>query len=86
MYTPNLLPAFAPEHEFFAPLAVCVIDLDTRACIHCGQTPAFATYDEYLENWWTNEYEGEPGHTPEEREEFELGSSLCISTPEEVVA
>lgn len=61
-----------PAHEFPVPYAFCV---------HCGepqQPSSFLTYEEYVEHFYANEYEGDPGHAPESREDFEYVRDSCL--------
>lgn len=60
-----------PAHEVPVPFAFC---------IHCGepQLGTFVTYEQYTDHFWAFEYEGEPGHAPEDREDFEYVRDSCL--------
>lgn len=47
-------------------------------CIYCRDEMTWATYEAYTEHFYTFEYEGEPGHHPQEREEFEYFRDSCL--------
>lgn len=51
-------------------------------CRHCHETDQYAangwdTFEAYSEWWYANEYEGEPGHTHEDRTHFDYYRATC---------
>lgn len=57
-----------PAHEY-----------EDGECLYCGQEPSqWATYEEYVAWWYAHEYEGEPGHEVDEREEWEFLQKTCL--------
>jgi hypothetical protein len=38
-------------------------------------------YESYVAQWYANEYEGEPGHAPESREDYEYIRDSCYARP-----
>lgn len=82
--TENPLPAFNVDDDGnWAALALCVFDIETRACIHCGGTNVWATYAEYVEHFWAHEYEGDSWHAPDDEADFDRTFSLCLATAAE---
>lgn len=77
---PNTLPVWNAGDEFWAELPLHVVDISTRRCIHCIEAAIWDTYEEYVAHFWANEFEGDPHHGPDEREEWELASALCNRT------
>ncbi|UVG35094.1 hypothetical protein SEA_CECE_345 [Microbacterium phage Cece] len=61
----NTLPAFSFDEELnVADFPLHLMDVRTHQCVFCGLQPTGESYQDYLEWWLANEYEGEPGHQP----------------------
>lgn len=85
--TLNPLPAFTFEDaDNIAPLPAHVLDIATRRCVYCGEAPVFASYADYLDNFWRYEYEGDRYHAPDDEDHYTVITSLCLATAEEVAA
>lgn len=87
--TVNPLPAFNIDdvddgERNWAALALCVLDIETRRCIYCGQRAVFDTYAEYVAHFWAFEFEGDPWHGPDDEDDFDKNASLCLATPDDV--
>lgn len=85
----NPLPAFnvddvENEEHNWAALSLCVFDIATRRCVYCGHVNIWDTYDEYVSDFYLNEWEGEPYHAPSDEGDFDRSCSLCLATREEV--
>lgn len=83
--TANPLPAFNVDDDGnWAALALCVMSIETHRCIYCDAEPVWDAYDEYVEHFWTMEWEGEPFHEPNSEDDFDRVCSLCLATPDDV--
>lgn len=78
----NPLPVFRPIDDRFVPLPAHLMDVATHRCVYCNQEPLWDSYEAYVEHWLANEYEGEPGHTHDTREEFEWLNGTCLEVEE----
>ncbi len=76
----NTLPAFPALRDGVVSLPLHVMDTVTHACIHCGDTPIWDSFEEYVAHWLEFEYEGDRYHTHDEREEFDYFASTCLAT------
>lgn len=60
-----------PAHEFN----------EAGVCKYCRYNRAneggWASYDDYVDDFWATIYEGEPGHKPQGRELFEWLEASC---------
>lgn len=70
-------PTIVPPNDFWAVLPAHEWGAD-GTCIHCGDAPLWNTYEEYTAHFWAHEYEGELGHRPDPREEFEYLRDSCL--------
>jgi len=73
------LPILAQVPEGYAELPAHERD-EFGICLHCGDDlhAGFETYSAYLYNWWTEEFEGDPNHSPMEPEEWEYIHTSCL--------
>lgn len=76
--TANTLPIFNEGDERWVNAPLCVLDVTTHKCVHCGAGPVWDTYEEYVEHFWSEEYEGDRNHVPTPEEEYHLVFSLCV--------
>jgi len=70
--------AFPAPTDRYVDLPLHVFDISTRCCIFCGDRPTWDSFEEYVEFWFAKEYEGEPGHTHEDQEDWEYVSASCL--------
>ena len=72
--------SFPAPSERYVELPLHLYAIDTRRCVYCGEQPLWATFEEYVAWWFAFEYEGEPGHTHDEREEWEYLNATCLKS------
>ncbi|QJD52772.1 hypothetical protein SEA_UNPHAZED_28 [Microbacterium phage Unphazed] len=75
----NPLPVWEPLPYFWASAPLHVMSIATHACVFCGQAPIWSTYEDYLDHWRENEWEGDPYHVPTPRYHYNLQDSLCLA-------
>lgn len=64
--------------EGYDPLPAHEIDPDTGVCRHCAAPEHGESYDDYLDHWYTHEYEGDPSHHPTRPELFDFLATSCL--------
>lgn len=77
--TLNPLPAFDSPNTAYVSLPLHVLDIETHACIYCGSAPIWDTFEEYVAHFWEFEFEGEPGHTHDDEDQFEWFAASCLA-------
>jgi hypothetical protein len=76
----------------YADLPFHQLEINTRQCIYCGESPEWATYTEYYDNWYgarrddwfSSEYSGYGYPHPEPQCIWEYLNATCLSPEKEV--
>jgi hypothetical protein len=74
----DLAPLTAPDSNMYADLPPHVYD-ERGLCAYCDDEPSQHTYDTYVAQWYELVWEGERGHRPIDRAEWEWLAASCLA-------
>lgn len=74
--------SFPAPTERYVDLPLHLYAIKDRRCVYCGEQPLWESFEAYVAWWFASEYEGEPGHVHDEREEWEYLNATCLKAAE----